>query len=195
MDTVLARKNMNDTNKIWQDAIDALIDPAADMDEKESAKYLSKIMAKLKNGKKLSTDEMEYLRLHEPQLYATAMRVQHKKEALAHRLKNCRSKQEAQDIIDTAIGGISKDDPDKEYILAGLKEVEKEFKDSKFYKKLPDKEQDTERRKLLKYLSGSGFDEESEENYDIWQTDKFMSSNATPIAELLDVLPVFEAKA
>lgn len=192
MDTVLARKNMNDKNKIWQDVIDALIDPAASMDEEENAKYLGKIIAKLKNGKKLSSDELEYLRLHEPQLYMTAMRVQHKKEALMHRLKNCRSKQEAQDIIDSAIGGISKDDPDKEYLIAGIKEVEKEFKDSKFYKRLPDKKEDTERKKLLRHLVGKDFDEDYESD---WQDNEFMDSNVTPIAELLDVLPTFEAKA
>lgn len=176
MDTALAREKMNDTNKIWQDVIYELIDPAADMDKEEETKYLGKIIAKLKSGKRLSADELEYLRLHEPQLYMTAMRVQHKKEALTHRLKNCRSKQEAQDIIDSAIGGVSKDDPDKEYIIAGIKEVEKEFKNSNFYKRLPDKEEDTERKKLLRHLSGKDFYE-------------------TPIAELLDILPTFEAKA
>ncbi len=173
MDTVLARKNMNETNKIWQDVIDALVDPTAGMDEEEREQYLGKIIAKLKGGKKLSADELEYLRLHEPQLYMTAMRVKHKKEALEHRLKNCRSKQEAQDIIDTAIGGVSKNDPDREYILAGLREVEKEFKGSKFYKKLPDKEEETERKKILQYIE----------------------NDITPMAELLDELPVFEAKA
>lgn len=173
MDTVLARKNMNETNKIWQDAIDALIDPTAGMDEEESAQYLGKIMAKLKSGKNLSVDELEYLRLHEPQLYMTAMRVRHKKEALEHRLKNCHSKQEAQDIIDAAIGGVSQNDPDKEYILAGLREVEKEFKGSKFYKSLPDKKDETEREKLSKYVE----------------------NDISPMLELLDILPVFEAKA
>ena len=192
MDTVLARKNMNDKNKVWQDAIDALIDPAADMDEEESAKYLGKIIAKLKNGKKLSADELEYLRLHEPQLYMTAMRVQHKKEALKHRLKNCKSKQEAQDIIDSAIGGISKEDPDKEYLIAGIKEIEKEFKNSKFYKRLPDTKEDTERQKLLKHLAFKDFDTEYE---NIWQNSEVINIDMAPIAELLDVLPTFEAKA
>lgn len=179
---------MNETNKIWQSVIDALIDPTIGMDKEESTKYLNKIIAKLKSGKKLSSDEMDYLRLHEPQLYITAMRVQHKKEALIHRLKNCTSKQEAQDIIDTTIGSVSKNDPDKEYILAGLKEVEREFKDSKFYKRLPDKEEcnGNERKKLLRYLSNKDFDED----FDYGQTD-----NITPIVELLNVLPVFEAKA
>lgn len=189
VNTVLAREKMSETNKIWQDVIDALTDPTAGMDEEESARYLSKIIAKLKSGKKLSADELDYLRMHEPQLYMTAIRVQQRREALMHRLKNCRSKQEAQDVIDNEMGGVSKDDSDKEYIVAAIKEVEKEFKSSKFYKKLPDKKEDTERRKLLKYLSGNNFEEDTENEYD------FMNDNVTPIAELLDVLPVFEAKA
>ena len=174
--TVLAKKNMNETNRIWQEAIEALIDPSYGMDEEESAAYMAKIMAKLKSGKNLTQEELNYLRLHNQQLYMTAMRVKYQKEALKNRLKSCKSKEEAQEVIDSATAGISKNDPDKEYIIAGLREVEKEFKKSEYYTRLPEKKEDTERKRLLKY-----FNDNNEE--------------VTPIAELLDELPVFEARA
>lgn len=193
MDTVLAKQNMNETNKIWQKVIEALTDPAADMDDEEEAAYMNRIMAKLKSGKKLTAEELDYLKLHNPQLYMTAMRVQHKKEILQQRLKNCKSKQEAQDVIDSAIGSITKEDPDKEYLIAGIREVEKEFKKTAFYKRLPEKEEKTERKKLVNYLFSKNPD--GEYAGEDGQDKMFLEGNVTPIAELLDVLPVFEAKA
>ncbi|MFG6394482.1 MAG: hypothetical protein K1W24_09975 [Lachnospiraceae bacterium] len=190
MDMVLAKKNMNETNKIWQEAIEALIDPSYGMTEEENAAYMGKIMAKLKSGKDLTQEELNYLQLHNQQLYMIAMRVKYQKEALKNRLKSCKSKEEAQEVIDSSIGGINKNDPAKEYLIAGLREIEKEFKESKYYKRLPDKKEDTERKKLLKYFSSS--DEYQEEDT---LDSIFNKQETTPIAELLDILPVFEAKA
>ncbi|MCI9080388.1 MAG: hypothetical protein HFH68_16025 [Lachnospiraceae bacterium] len=189
MNMVLAKENMNEKNKIWQEAIEALIDPSYGMDEEESAAYMGKIMAKLKSGKNLTQEELNYLSLHNQQLYMTALRVKYQKEALKNRLKNCRSKEEAQEVIDNAIGGVNKDDPDKEYLIAGFREVEKEFKKSGNYSRLPDKDEKSERKKLLKYLDNNYNNEE--EAYD----NVFNNEKVTPIAELLDILPVFEAKA
>lgn len=177
MDMVLVKENMNEKNKIWQEAIEALIDPSYGMDEEESAAYMSKIMVKLKSGKNLTQEELNYLSLHNQQLYMTALRVKYQKEALKNKLKNCRSKEEAQEVIDNAIAGASKDDSDKEYLIAGIREVEKEFIKSWDYNRLPGKNEKQERNKLLKYL----------DNKD--------NEKITPIAELLDILPVFEAKA
>lgn len=190
MNMVLARENMTEKNKIWQDAIEALIDPSYGMDEEESAAYMGKIMAKLKSGKTLTQEELNYLSLHNQQLYVTALRVKYQKEALKNRLKSCKSKEEAQEVIDNAVGGVSKDDPDKEYLIAGFREVEKEFKKSGDYSRLPDKEEKSERRKLLKYLDNKNCENEEEDSGNI-----FDNENITPIAELLDILPVFEAKA
>lgn len=193
MDTVLARKNMNEKNKIWQDAIDEIMDPASGMSEEESKAFVKKIMAKLKSGKNLSAKELNYLRIHDPKMYMTAMRVKHKKESIENKLKNCKSKEEARDIIDSAIGGISKSDPDKEYLVAGIRQVEKEFKSSKYYKSLPEKTDKTERQKLLKYLLGEYEDKGVIDDFNDFEEGAV--SNVTPIAELLDILPVFDAKS
>ncbi len=120
----------------------------------------------------------------------TALRVKYQKEALKNRLKSCRSKEEAQEVIDNAIGGVSKDDPDKEYLIAGFREVEKEFKKSGAYSRLPDKKEKSERKKLLKYLDNKNCENEEAADDNIFNNEK-----VTPIAELLDILPVFEAKA
>ncbi len=58
MDMVLAKENMTEKNKIWQEAIEALIDPTYGMDEEESAAYMGRIMSKLKSGNSLLTPPM-----------------------------------------------------------------------------------------------------------------------------------------
>ncbi len=190
MDMVLAKENMTEKNKIWQGAIEALIDPTYGMDEEESAAYMGRIMSKLKSGKNLTQEELNYLSLHNQQLYTTALRVKYQKEALKNRLKNCKSKEEAQEVIDNAIGGVNKEDPDREYLIAGFREVEKEFKKSGDYNRLPYRDEKSERKKLLKYLDNKNYEDEKEAVDNIFNNEKI-----TPIAELLDTLPVFEAKA
>lgn len=188
MYNILSKENMNETNRIWQDTIEALIDPSYGMDEEEETGYLNKIMAKLKSGKNLTSEELDYLRLHNSQLYMTALRVKYKKQAVENQLKNCKSKEEVQEVIDCAIGGIGKDDPDKKYLIAGIRETEKEFKKSEYYKRLPEKKEESERKKLENYLYDKNNDSDDEESI-------FQGENITPIAELLDILPVFEARA
>ena len=118
----------------------------------------------------------------------TALRVKYKKQAVENQLKNCKSKEEVQEVIDCAIGGIGKDDPDKEYLIAGIREIEKEFKKSEYYKRLPEKKEESERKKLKNYLYNKNNDSDDDESI-------FQGENITPIAELLDILPVFEARA
>lgn len=79
---------------------------------------LSRIMGKLKSGKKLSAKELDFLRRTDPILYAHALRVQRMAEALKQQLSHAKSKQEANDMITSAIAGVSDKDPDKEYLLA-----------------------------------------------------------------------------
>ena len=89
MYNILSKENMNETNRIWQDTIEALIDPSYGMDEEEETDYLNKIMAKLKSGKDLTSEELNYLKLHNSQLYMTALRVKYKKQAVENmRIQN-----------------------------------------------------------------------------------------------------------
>ena len=117
-----------------------------DTQEEKKQEMLSRIMGKLKSGKKLSAKELDFLRRTDPILYAHALRVQRMAEALKQQLSHAKSKQEANDMITSAIAGVSDKDPDKEYLLAAYNEVSKNFHKSPAYqrlRKMPKKEKRT----------------------------------------------------
>ena len=73
----------------WKKAIEALVDPTSGMDEPERANYEQKIMQKLKSGKRLSSEELDYLRIHNPEMYKIAVRVVTERKVLKTKLQNC----------------------------------------------------------------------------------------------------------
>lgn len=168
-------------NAIWQSAIQDLIDPASKMDEEEEKEYMRRIMAKLKSGKKLTSDELNYLKIHDHALYLTAMRVQLAKERLETQLKNCKSKEEVNEVISFTFGGISDKDPDKEYMMAGLNETIQKFKKNSQYARLPET---TKTHGEKKKKNAHTFKDKKE--------DDELFKNITPIQELLDELPTFD---
>lgn len=163
---------------IWKSIIEELTDPSSGMSEDEVKKYEAKIMAKLKSGKKLTDKEMEFLRIHSPELYRSALRVKHSKEQLEQQLKNCHSKEE---VARLPIMNVSSKDPDSEYIVAGLNETMRQFKKSSAYARLPQKT-NTEQKKSSRGKAAS-FEEKAEEE----ETNLAIS----PIQEVLDELPTF----
>ncbi len=104
---------------------------------------LDKITAKLKSGKRLSPDEKCFLLKYSPGLYQTAKKVEIQRNALKSQLEHARSKQEANEIVGNALSGVSKKDPDMEYIIAAIQDEAKEFQKSDAYKKLPTISKDT----------------------------------------------------
>ncbi len=118
--------------------ISELLSPACGMTEEEKETYLARIQAKLKNGKKLTPEEMRFLQAEHPDLYMQAARVQAMRDGLESRLKVCHSKQEAQTMYANALDSVSDEDPMKEYIVAAYQDVMKEFEKSEEYKDLPD---------------------------------------------------------
>ena len=118
--------------------ISKLLSPACGMTDEEKTSYLNRILAKLKSGKKLSSEEMRFLQAEYPALYQQAARVQAMRDGLEQRLKSCRSKEEAQTIFANAMDGVSDKDPMKEYIVAAYQNVMEEFQKSDEYKELPD---------------------------------------------------------
>lgn len=161
---------------IWKSVIEKLIDPASGMSDEEIKKYEAKIMSKLKNGKKLTEKEMNFLRIHNPQMYRTALRVNHSKEQLEQQLKGCHSKEEVSRV---AMMNVSSEDPDKEYIIAGLNETMRQFKKSSAYARLPQKIEPEQKKN--KKGKAYNFKEEDEEKSDF----------VMPIQELLDEIPTF----
>ena len=125
-----------------------------DTQEEKKQEMLSRIMGKLKSGKKLSAKELDFLRRTDPILYAHALRVQRMAEALKQQLSHAKSKQEANDMITSAIAGVSDKDPDKEYLLAAYNEVSKNFHKSlisvcQTLRKMPKKEKRTIRMRIF----------------------------------------------
>jgi hypothetical protein len=65
-----------------KEAVDAIFDPTTGMSEEEKKKFVQKLYRKLESGKKLSADEMQYLRKNDPVTYAKAAKVQVLRESL-----------------------------------------------------------------------------------------------------------------
>jgi len=113
---------------IWKKVCEQLTDITSGMSEEEKQDYEKKIRAKLQRGANLSVEELNYLRIHNPELYRSAMRVKTAKQQLKEQLRHCKSKQEANTLIVRSISRISDKDPDKTYLTAGLRKVAEEFK-------------------------------------------------------------------
>ena len=122
----------------------------ANMSEEKAQKLQKKIDAKIQSGAKLTPEEMAYLEKTNPQLYLHVKRVQNMREALVRSLKNCKSKQSVEKVYSDAMGSISKNDPDKEYIITCYEKAMAEFKASGEYNNLPEttkEEEETEKDK------------------------------------------------
>lgn len=133
---------------IWKEAIEALIDPTTGMDETEQKNYENKILQKMKTGKRLTSEELDYLRLHNPDLYRSAMRVEKARESLRTRLSNCKSKEEVQQVISGQMEMLQamKNDKDIEYMTAMVKREVESFKKSSAYARLPLKREEGKKK-------------------------------------------------
>lgn len=157
------------------------------MSEEDRAKMDARIMAKLKSGNKLSQKELDYLRKTNPIMYAHAMRVQRMAEAIEEQLKHAKSKEEADSIISASLSGISKNDPDREYIYAAVNRISTEFHKSGAYEKLPNtvEEGDKKNRKSGDVFSDAK--DEDDEGFDL--------KNWSPLTEVYDSMPTFSVGA
>ena len=121
------------------------------MSEEEKKKRLRKIEQKLKNGKKLTAEEMSFIQRYYPEKYPAIKRIQVMRESLEEKLEHASSKEEVQELYMLAVGMVSDKDPYQEEILSAYQYVIKEFKKSSAYKKLPQKTEEAKKRK------GNGF--------------------------------------
>lgn len=159
------------------------------MSDDDHAKMDAQILAKLKSGKKLSQKEMDYLRKTNPIMYSHAMRVQRIAETIEEQLKHAKSKEEADRIISSSLSVISKNDSDKEYIVAAVNRINTEFHKSGAYNKLPNTME--EANKKNNQGSGDVFSEaEDEEDNDV-----FDLKNWSPLTEVYESMPTFSVGA
>lgn len=147
-----------------KEAVDSIFDPTTGMSEEEKKKFVQKLYRKLESGKKLSADEMQYLRKNDPVTYAKAAKVQVLRESLKKQLKSATSKEKAADIYTQAMSRISEDDPVRKEIMAAYDDVYKEFRKSDEYKALPNTEKEAkEKAANNKNKNAQGW-EEKEDN-------------------------------
>ncbi len=144
-------EQLKSADEIWQEFTNRLLDPASGMDDEKQKKYEQKIMAKLESGKQLSPKEMNYLRVHNPQLYEIARRVEIARQALRERLKHCKSKDEVQQTVSgemEVVKAMDKaGDPAAKYMAAMVQHEAKTFRESEQYQKLPQTEEEAKRKK------------------------------------------------
>ena len=157
------------------------------MAEEDRAKMDSRIMAKLESGKKLSQKELDYLRKTNPIMYAHAMRVQRMAEAIEEQLKHAKSKEEADCIISASLSGISKNDPDREYIYAAVNRISTEFHKSGAYEKLPNTAEEGDKKNRESGDVFSDAEDEDDEGFDL--------KNWSPLTEVYDSMPTFSVGA
>ena len=161
----------------------------ADTEDKKQQK-LQHIVNKLKLGKKLTAQEMEFLRMNYPDEYQHALRIQKMAEMLENQLKHAKSKQEADGYIAAAVSGIPDDDPDKECLVAAFNEISKEFHHSSAYHRLPDTPEDV--KKQRKNNGDNGFKRKADDDSGSDNSGDLMSW--TPLQDIIDAAPTLELK-
>jgi hypothetical protein len=150
-------------------------DDSDSMSDEDKEKMRARIEAKLKSGKKLSSKEEQFLKETDPQMYMQYRRIRAMADQMTAQLKQAKTKQQANDIITTAVSGVSDKDPYKEYVLAALHEAAKEFKKSPDYSRLPDTDADLDKKKKMS------------NDCDLMSW--------TPLQDIIDSMPTFHASA
>lgn len=146
-----------------------MLDPTSGMTDAQKSSYDRKVMNKVYSGKKLSAEEMRYIKIHYPALYPYVERVQIQRQALEERIKHCHSKEEVQDVYSEAMFHISDDDPAKQMLYAAYDDVLKEFKKTSAYQELPETKEDAEKKKQTKKVSSAEPADETDDIQEDWK--------------------------
>ena len=100
----------------------------AEMQEKIASK-IEAIRNKLRNGEKLSPQEKEFLKEHDPELYAKVMKLDAERERFHLELNACRSKKDAFELYSQKTLNLMKNkNIDSDLLVYMLKMYEDEFK-------------------------------------------------------------------
>ncbi len=123
-----------------KEGIARMEEASLEVTEEERAALERQIRWKLKNGRQLTAKELNYLRIHDPETYRTAIRVERARKNLRNELKRCRSKEEVNRVISNQLAILKsmKSDPDLECMAAMVQKEIEEFKKSNAYARLPE---------------------------------------------------------
>jgi hypothetical protein len=104
---------------------------------------LASIRAKLKAGKKLSPAELDFLRENDPELYAKAVKVALERQAYESALRSCEDREEVENLRAQQLASAAKSDPEEgEMRRNALSDVDRAFRRSQEYAKLPAKKKE-----------------------------------------------------
>ena len=136
--------------------------------EEDRMAFENNIQQKIKSGAKLSQKEMNYLRKYNPYMYQQMVRVQQRREALKEKLRHCKTKEEAQRVMSSAMTSISDKDPAREAMIAAVQNVSQQFRSSEAYQKLLDTDEDLRKARKSENSTNDPFkDEDSDEDGDV----------------------------
>lgn len=146
-----APENMSEKSngEIWREAIAMMEEALVRVPEEKRADYEQKIRQKMQSGKKLSAEELNYLRVYQPELYRSALRVENARKVLRAKLQSCKSKEEVDNVVSvqTEVLRAMEGDPDKEYMAAMVRHEVDAFKKSKAYARLHENTQEGKKKK------------------------------------------------
>lgn len=187
-------EKITSTKELANYIFDSVNNSSDEMPEEKRKDMDARIQAKLESGKKLTPEELRYLQKYNPMMYVHALRVQVLAKAVEEQLKHARSKEEANRIITGAIAGISKDDPDRKYIFAAINRISTEMHKSPAYNRLLETDADVQKarnkRSEIKFK-----DAEDEEDSEGDSENDFDLMSWSPLQEVIDSMPTFEAGA
>lgn len=168
-------------NQVIKEQLARFSDPEPGMSEQDREKYHQNILAKIESGKKLSSQELAYLRANDPRAYQKARRMEQKRQWLEQQMKKCKSKQEVREVVGDAITHVSEKDPDRNAIVATYQEAYQEFRKTAKYRRLPDTRKEAEEE-----------EKQGKRKSRIVDDGDFAEIDRTPLSEVYDALPVFD---
>lgn len=170
-----ARENVS--ADIWKKALEDIMDPTSRMSEAQEKEYHNKILKKLKQGRRLTTEEKNYLQIHDPEMYKVAVRVEISRKRFTEQAKHCKSKEEFQALLCNAASTVEKD-PMKEYIQAAISYEAQNIRKTPQYAALPDTNSEAdEKNKKGQKIKKLKKVQEKEENEESWKIQVFPSEN------------------
>lgn len=162
------QENCRNTMAVLAEYVQSVLDfNIDDMDEEAKGRLEKRILAKLEAGKRLTEKELRFLKRYNPQLYATAMRVEAKRKGVEERLKHAHSKNEVENILDEALASVSKKDSACQYLMAAVMDAVGEFKETEAYRKLPQTEQKKGRKSVQQENMGADATDKSSDKQKI----------------------------
>jgi hypothetical protein len=116
--------------------VEELSSGIARMSDYDKSAYINNIYKKYRAGKKLTAEEMNYLKNNDPDTYLHAMRVKMKRAILEEKLKNAKTRREAEMAYEEAQLNIDNKDPDRDVLQATYYDVWYQFARDGMYSKL-----------------------------------------------------------